>query len=477
MKNTKIIATVGPACRNPKTLETLIREGVDVFRINASHSTPEDMASWFRLIRSNAKLMGRHVAVLVDLQGPRIRTGKIRNGPFILKTGEEAALYVRSNDIPSDELAVNCAQFTQMIKKADKILIDNGTIELRVKKIEKNRVICEVIRGGSVGDNKGINLPNAPVTLPALTKKDLKDLKKASDLQADYIALSFVRSSHDILTIRSWMKKNHVRIPIIAKIEKPRAVKNLDSILPLVDGVMVARGDLGIEMGIEKVPGVQKMIIERAQKFQVPVITATQMLETMIDHSHPTRAEVSDIANAVFDGTDAVMLSGETSIGKYPVEAVKTMRTIIDEAEVEREEPSPSESGEEGLLSARLQAIAHAGRNAAHQARAQAIIIFTHTGRIARHLSKLKPGCMLVAATSSERTLARMSLLKGVRPIYTKKCRTFHEMSEMTDRAVIREGLLKKGDLVILISGPWAFPGSLFMLAIHRVGDRASHLS
>ncbi len=476
---TKIIATVGPACRDMEVMRRLIREGVNLFRINASHSTDKDIRFWASLIRRAARSLGRHVGVLVDLQGPRIRTGKTVSGSLALRPGAKIVLHIRRDEKPSEELYVHCAEFPRMVKTGDRILIDNGMVELAVEKMGKERIDCQVIRGGSVGDNKGINLPSAPVTLPALTKKDVRDLRTASSIQADYVALSFVRSAEDIRMIRSWMKSNGTRIPVIAKIEKPLAVTNLGSILPLVDGVMVARGDLGIEMGIEKVPRVQKAIIEEARKFRIPVITATQMLETMIQKDHPTRAEVSDIANAVFDGTDAVMLSGETSIGRYPVEAVRTMFSIVQEAEKNGtktySEGFSAMTAEESTL-ARLQAIAHAGLNAAREAQARAIIVFTHTGRIARDLSKLGPECPLIAATSSAATLARLSLYKGVIPFHTRKYPTFRKMSETTDAALIKAGLLKKGDPVILISGPWAFPESLFMLAIHHVGDRVRRL-
>jgi pyruvate kinase len=299
-------------------------------------------------------------------------------------------------------------------------------------------------------------------------------LKAAARLGADYVALSFVRSRDDILAVNRWMKKNRAHIPVIAKIEKPRAVKSLLSILPIVEGVMVARGDLGIEMGLEKVPRVQKTIIGEAARFQIPAITATQMLETMIQNSHPTRAEVSDIANAVFDGTDAVMLSGETSIGKYPIDAVRTMRNIIEEAEENGAALAVARGKGSDDMASQLPAIAHAALNAAREAQARAIIIFTYTGRIARHLSKLKPSCLMLAAADSKTTLARLNLLRGVKPVFVEKSNDPLEMFRRTDAEIVRAGILKKGDTVILISGPWAFPGSLFMLAIHRIGERPS---
>ncbi len=476
MRKTKIIATVGPACQDEKILKALILEGVDVFRINASHSTPDQMKTWFDRIRKVSRALKEHTAILVDLQGPRVRTGKLTHGPLMLVTGATVVLHVDSNPAPRMELSTTCREFTRMVKTGDAVLIDNGAVELEVLSVGRSQVQAKVIRGGAVGDNKGINLPLAPITLPALTAKDLKDLKAASQLGADYIALSFVRSHEDVLAVKKWMKKNSVQIPIIAKIEKPRAVNNIQSILAISDGLMVARGDLGIEMGIERVPRLQKMLIHEALGFQLPVITATQMLETMINSSHPTRAEVSDVANAVFDGTDAVMLSGETSIGRYPVEVVRTMRKIVEEAEGNGKEATEilkKESKEQATFTS-LMAIAHAALGAAREAKAKAIVIFTQTGRIARILSKLKPPCALLPVTESMSTLSRLNLLRGVTPIHVKKSLDSRQMLHRTDEEMLRSGIVKKGDTVILIFGPWALPGSFSMMAIHRAGDARS---
>ncbi len=471
-KNTKIIATVGPAVQDPKVLKTLISEGVDVFRINASHSTVEGMTGWFNLIRRCSMEMGKHTAILVDLQGPRVRTGRLKKGPMKLQNGATIEMHVTEKPSDGAYLTTTCLEFMLMVKKGDVVMIDNGVIELKIKTVKKNSIVCTVIRGGTVGENKGINLPSAPSTLPALTEKDLVDLEAAAKLGADYVALSFVRSRADVMTVKNWMKKNQVNIPVIAKIEKPSAVKSIRSILEIAGGIMVARGDLGIEMGVEKVPRVQKMLIDEAEKANVPVITATQMLETMIDNALPTRAEVSDIANAVFDGTDAVMLSGETSVGKYPVEAVRIMRKIIQEAEAGHSgQPKVEWDSATADRAVYLPALAHAAHNAAREARAQAIVIFTRSGRIAQQLSKLKPDCRMLAATDSMKTLSRLNLLRGVQPIFVEKTLNPEEMIWRTDMEIIRAGILKKGDIIIVVSGPWALPGRLYLLAIHRLGD------
>lgn len=475
-RNTKIIVTIGPACQSPEILKELIREGADVFRINASHSTVESMEEWFALIRGVCSDLGRHIAILVDLQGPRVRTGRLTKPPLKLETGARAVIQVAAKNSARSGLSTTCPEFVRMVKKGDAILIDNGALELKVQSVAKNRVACRVVRGGLLGENKGINLPHAPITLPALTAKDLTDLRAAERLGADYVALSFVRSRADITAVKNWMRKNNASIPVIAKIEKPSAVRDIDSILGLADGMMVARGDLGIEMGVEKVPLVQKMLIGAAEKHRVPAITATQMLETMMTQPQPSRAEVSDIANAVFDSADAVMLSGETSVGKYPVEAVRIMRRIIEEAEaIDRPRPSRKWDAVTADRALYLPAIAHAALNAAREAHAKGIVIFTRTGRIAQQLSKLKPSCGMLAATDSPKTLARLSLLRGVWPLFVEKSLNPQEMILRTDLQIMRSGILKKGDVVIVVSGPWALPGSLFMLAIHRIGEMYSN--
>ena len=470
MRKTKIVATVGPACKENRILKKLIQEGVDVFRINASHSNPKSLKEWFERIQKASRDLKKSVAVLVDLQGPRVRTGPVKNATLFLREGEIVRMEIGSHAAHDNIITTSCRPFTRMVKKGDPILLDNGAIKILVKEVHKKSVLCLVVQGGTLGENKGINLPHAPSTLDALTTKDLADLKAAADLEVDYIALSFVRSVQDIHAIKKWMERHHVSIPVIAKIEKPKAVEGIHPILEKADGIMVARGDLGIEMGIEKVPGVQKMLIEQAVYSKIPVITATQMLETMMEKPTPTRAEVSDIANAVFDGTDAVMLSGETAIGKYPVEAVRTMRRIIEEAEKSRNILPENELGSRDKSMVNLRAITQAALYAARELKARGIMVFTLSGKTAEYVSKLNPECMVLAVSQSVKTVSRLNLLRGVKSTYVKRSLNMDTMIHEADQKMMRDKILKKGDAVVVVYGKRALPGILYTIAIHYVG-------
>jgi pyruvate kinase len=472
MRKTKIVATVGPACENLRILSTLIAEGADVFRINASHTGVKGLAHWFGLVRRAAAASKKPVGILVDLQGPRVRTGLVKNSTMVLEKGAAIEIRIGSGTASGGTIWTSCRPFSKMVKKSDKVLIDNGALTLVVERVSPKSVFCRVLSGGILGENKGINLPNAPSTLPALTAKDLADLKEAARLGADFIALSFVRTGDDVAAAKRWMAKNGVSIPLIAKIEKPSAVGLSASIFEIADGVMVARGDLGIEMGIEKVPGVQKRLIEEAAYFKIPVITATQMLETMIEKPHPTRAEVSDIANAVFDGTDAVMLSGETAIGKYPVEAVRTMRRIIEEAERDNgPAPKKTEDTRQRENNLSLTAIAHAALYAARKLDAKCIVAFTQSGKTVQQVSKLNPDCDILAVSDSRKTLTRLNLLRGVRPLYVERSFNTDEMIRRTDAEILRLKILKKNDAVIITSGKHALPSAMYMISIHKIGE------
>jgi len=478
MRKTKIVATVGPACKDIRILKKLILEGVDVFRVNASHSNPKSLGEWFGRIRRASARLKKSVAILVDLQGPRVRTGSITNPPMCLETGTRVRFEMSSRPSNGSRITTSCMSFIRMLKKGDPILIDNGALKLSVESVGKKSALCRVVDGGILGENKGINLPNAPTTLPALTTKDLVDLKRAVTLGADYIALSFVRSSDDVQAVRRWMKRHHTDIPVIAKIEKPRAVQDIRPILDCADGIMVARGDLGIEMGVEKVPSVQKMLIEQAIRFKVPVITATQMLESMMESRHPNRAEVSDIANAVFDGTDAVMLSGETAIGRYPVECVRTMRRIIEEAEKGGQAaPEVRMSAPRDKTRINLRAITQAALYAARELEAKGIMVFTLSGKTAQYVSKLNPQCAVLAVSRSAKTVAQLSLLRGVRAIYLRRSHSMDDMILRAEREALRAKVLKKGDAVVLVYGKRALPGILYTIAIHYLGAKTGRRS
>lgn len=474
MRKTKIVATIGPAVQDDKKLRALILAGADVLRINASHSNPQAIRQWVARIRRAEKAAGKPVAILVDLQGPRVRTGKLKNGePIHLHEGDKLTLHVSNAPGYEQHITTLCREFTDMVKKGDPVLLDNGMMELKVLAVRSSEVDCRVITGGKLGENKGINLPNAPVTLPALGPKDLKDLAAAAKADVDYIALSFVRSANDIATVKRWFKKHNKSIPVIAKIEKPKAVQNIDAIAKLSDGIMVARGDLGIEMGVEKVPFIQKELISRANHLRIPVITATQMLESMIENSRPTRAEASDVANAVFDGTDAVMLSAETSIGKHPIETVRMMARIILDSERHIGESTVPIHAEKATDddSLSINAIVHAARHAAKDLGGKAIAVFTRGGKTAALISKFRPLSPIIALTDSDRVNRKLSLFRGVFSVKIRYAKSTDAMIRESDRAIFQMGLVKKGDPIVILSGRQAMPASRYMTKIHRVGD------
>lgn len=474
MRKTKIVATVGPSCSDEKKLESLIRAGADVFRVNASHDTPAGIRQWVKKIRRVEVRVHKPIAILVDLQGPRVRTGKLVKGEAVfLKTGDAVTILETSKPGTQRLISTSCPQFSKMVKKGDNILLDNGAIELYVLHVSSKIVECKILRGGKLGQNKGINLPHAPVTLPALSTKDLKDLKAAVKADVDFIALSFVRSEKDVLAAKKVLNSLKSKIPIISKIEKPRAVTGIQPILNVTDGIMVARGDLGIEMGVHKVPFIQKQLVELANQNRIPVITATQMLESMMDSPYPTRAEASDIANAVFDGTDAVMLSGETAIGKYPIEAVQTMAQIILEAEhhVGEKEHSPQifkhPSGEQQLIDS----IVHAARHAAKDLNAKAIAVFTRTGKTATLLSKYRPVSQIVAFSQSVHISRMLCLYRGIFPIQIIFAKKIEVTMHKADQIILKMKLVNLGDPVVTLSGRKAFPYSRYTTQIHRMGE------
>lgn len=473
-RKTKIVATVGPSCEKPKRIKELLRAGVDIFRINSSHTSPETLRKWIRSLRKNCLGEKKQIGILVDLQGPRVRTGSLKDKRgLLLLSGQEVTVTVQSKPGDDTTISTSCKELPIMVKKGDPILLDNGIIALEVIRVSKKSVKCRVTFGGVLGENKGINLPNAPTTLPALTAKDKKALEIVVKEHVDFIALSFVRDVSDIRSIKSWLRRHKREIPVIAKIEKPQALENISEIFKNVEGIMVARGDLGIEMGIEKVPVIQKEIIEQANEVGIPVITATQMLESMMEQAQPTRAEISDIANAVFDGTDAVMLSGETAVGKYPVKAVQTMAKSIIEAEkhIERE-PYNFPSNFITHNRTRAHVIAHAGHEAALELNAKAILVFTRSGKTALYLSKMKPLAPVIAFSDSQSITRQLALLRGVHALTMKFPRNTDRTVSQADRIMRTQKLLTKGAPVILISGKQAIPGSRFMAKIHVIGER-----
>jgi pyruvate kinase len=472
MRTTKIIATLGPATDPPGVVRSLFEAGVDVFRLNASHGGPDSHAPRVQAVRDCAKEFGRHAGVLLDLQGPKIRLGTFENGVCELKTGQTFAITTDQSVVGTCERAsTTYTDFVKDVKPGERVLIADGAVELRVVDKTTTDAILEVVSGGEIGDRKGINLPGVDLSIASLTKKDLADLRWAAEAGLDYIALSFVRKREDVLKLRLLMETVDQTLPIVAKIEKPEAWKNLDEILQEADGVMVARGDLGVEMALEKVPAIQKSIITRARRQGKFVITATQMLESMIDKPYPTRAEVSDVANAIYDGSDAVMLSAETSKGLYPVQAAKMMARIAQETEKSirergfREIPKPDNP-------TYAEVVADLAFRAARMQDAHAICVFTATGSTARLVSRLRPLVPVYAFTTTETVARRLSVVYGVQPVVVDDLRSTDEMMAFMDRLLMEQTGIRKGEGVVFVAGqPIGRPGTTNLIKLHKVGE------
>lgn len=476
-RRTKIVATVGPATANPEMLERLVRAGVNVIRLNMSHGTHDGHAGIVDMTRAISARLDLPVAILLDLQGPKIRTGSLRDDqPVTLTPGEEIILTVR--DVPSEKglISTNYKALPRDVKKGNRILINDGMIELRVISTSGEDIRCSVVYGGMVGARKGINLPDVEVSISSLTEKDMGDLQFGISQQVDYVALSFVRKAEDIEELREAIRARGAEIPIIAKIEKPEAVRNLDAILVVTDGVMVARGDLGVEASPEAVPALQKKIIHAANSEGKMVITATQMLESMITNPKPTRAEASDVANAIWDGTDAVMLSAETASGQYPVEAVETMARIALEAEStlpSHERRRFHTRHEEDHHFAYTEAVTSASCLVADELEAKVIVAFSQSGATARLVSRQRPRTPIIAFTPIPETYRRLSLVWGVIPRMIDLARNTDEMVSKAEDSLRNTGLAKEGDTIVIISGTTTgMRGATNMLKVDRIEDR-----
>ncbi|MFQ5913962.1 MAG: pyruvate kinase [Nitrospinota bacterium] len=466
-RRVKIVGTLGPASSSPEMIARLIRAGLDVARLNISHGTIQEHADTLRNVRRAAADLGNPVAVLCDLPGPKIRVGEILGGGVSLKAGEEIILTGRRVMGTARRVAASYPGLAREVRPGDRILIDDGRIHLTVHEILGRDIRCRIVHGGMLRSHKGINLPGSALSMPSLTRKDREGLTFAVEHKADYVAVSFVRSAKDIQTARRFMRRQGDRIPIIAKVEKPQAVENFDSILDETDGVMVARGDLGVELLPERVPMVQKRIIEATNVRGYPVITATQMLHSMIENPQPTRAEASDVANAILDGTDAVMLSGETAAGRYPVEAVTMMSRIIQETE--RSSDGPFRDFPDRSFSPST-AVAAAACQAARDVSARAIIAFTRSGWTARWVSKHRPRVRLLAYTPDEAVLRRLSLDWGVTPFSMPLGDRIEEMIEWVEGDLLRRRLVRRGEAVVIVGGsPVSEGGPTNLLKVHTV--------
>ena len=446
-RHTKIVATIGPASESPATIEALLRAGVDVFRLNFSHGTHESHATAFRVIRDLSKSHRRPVSIMQDLSGPKIRTGPLTGGkPLDLKPGEELRIAVGDSIGTRDRIFTPFAELIRAAKPGARLLLDDGAIELRVKSASYGELITTVVNGGELGEHKGINAPGVAFPTSAITAKDEDDLRFGLELGVDFVALSFVQTADDINRARQLTAGSTTAPQVIAKIERPAAVDNLDAILEAADGVMVARGDLGLEMPLEQVPRVQKRIIRAARAMGRPSIVATQVLESMRKDPRPTRAEVSDAANAVDEGADAIMLAGETATGEHPVRAVETLVSIIQDAELmptaERvtltADPIGSRHG---------RALGEAALTLATTAQAEAIIAVTREGKTARLLSALRPAATVYAATASERVAGTLTLLRGVVPVMTAE-----RDPERLERVLLDQRVLPAGTVVVFIN-------------------------
>ena len=468
MPNTKIVATLGPATDAPGMLKQLLEAGVDVFRLNASHGTRQEHAARIDAVHAASRDMYVHAGILLDLQGPKIRLGCFAGGGCILETGSTFIITTEALPGTCERASTSYASFARDVKPGDRILLADGTIELRAVSNSETDVRCEVVSGGPIADHKGINLPGVAMSTPSLTEKDLADLHFGLSAGVDLVALSFVRSAADVQQLRDRLGGRP--LTIVAKIEKPEGWENIDSILGVTDGVMVARGDLGVEISLERVPRIQKSIIRRARRAGRFVITATQMLESMIEHPTPTRAEVSDVANAIYDGTDAVMLSAETSVGQYPVEAVRFISRIAAESEASirnrgyQEPPHPPEPSNAEVL-------ADAAYHAARDSGAVAIVVFTSTGSSARLVSRYRPPVGIYAITPHDTTARQLSVNYGVTPIPAPDVSSTDEMLALMDRIMVEGKYLTTGDLVVFVAGqPVGRPGTTNLMKLHRVG-------
>jgi pyruvate kinase len=444
---------------------------MDVARLNLSHGDYEDHEAVYLRVRRASDESKRGVAVLVDLQGPKIRLGTFGSGPVRLADGDE--FVITTADVPGDarEVSTTYSGLPGDVTAGDRLLIDDGKVALECVRVDGPRVVTRVVEGGTVSNHKGINLPGVAVSVPAMSTKDIEDLRWALRLQADLIALSFVRTAADVEDVRRVMDEEGVRLPVLAKIEKPQAVDHLAEIVHAFDGIMVARGDLGVELPLEDVPLVQKRAIALARRAAKPVIVATQMLESMIESSRPTRAEASDVANAVLDGTDALMLSGETSVGKYPIVAVRTMARIVEKLEVDALGLVPPL---EGRPRTKGGAITRAAAEVGELLGARFIVAFTQSGDSARRMARLRSPIPLLAFTPEQAVRSQLALVWGVETFLMPPVTHTDDMVRQVDQALLGAGRVRAGDLVVIVAGsPPGTPGSTNAMRVHRIGDPA----
>ena len=471
-RRAKIVATLGPASNTEAVIREMIHAGVDVVRLNFSHSTHERKVSVIQKIRKVSKEERKPLCILGDLQGPKIRTTLLKDHqPVLLKAGHRLVITPRDVIGTAAVVGTTFKTLAENVEQGSRILLSDGLIELRVHEVTGGEVSCDIVNGGMLGESKGINLPGVLVRTPSLTEKDSLDLEFALNHGVDAIAVSFVRTAEDVSMVRNRVTAHGAQTWIIAKLEKPQAVEHLDSILQVADGIMVARGDLGVEVPPEKVPAIQKYIIRRAAEYSKPVITATQMLESMIENPRPTRAEVSDVANAIYDGTDAVMLSGESAVGKYPVLAVEMMSRIVTETERHiRETVEPSTRERHSGLSI-AETICEATAHAADDLDLRGIALFTESGATARQLSKYHPAAPIFALSPLEVTVNRLNLLWGTTPIRCPKVNTTEAMVDCAEKLLEKGGYVRAREVIAIVAGTRTKSGSTNFLRMHAMGE------
>lgn len=475
MRRAKIVCTLGPSSESVEQLTALVAAGMDVARLNLSHGSYPEQALRYERVRQVAKAAGRPIAILADLQGPKIRLGRFADGPHHLALGD--LFTITTDDVIGTKEIVSTTYkgLTGDVAPGDRILIDDGRVALEVLEVSGAEVKTRCLEAGAVSNNKGLNLPGVAVSVPALSEKDENDLRWALRIGVDWVALSFVRTAEDIQGVHQIMDEEGIRIPVIAKIEKPQAVANLAAIVDAFDGIMVARGDLGVELPIEDVPIVQKHCVTLARDSAKPVIVATQMLESMITASRPTRAEVTDCANAVLDGADALMLSGETSIGDHAVETVATMSRIIEKIETEALDLVPKLKHTPRTKGG---AITKAAVEVGEMVGAKFLVAFTQSGDSARRMSRLRSALPILALTPEPGTFNRLALSWGVEPMIVQAVGHTDEMVEQVDSALIDSKRVELGDLIMIVAGsPPGIPGSTNAMRVHRIGDAISGMA
>ena len=472
-RRAKIVATLGPASNTEPVIRNLVRAGVDVMRLNFSHGNHEEKLALIQMIRKVSLEERKPLCILGDLQGPKIRTSTLTgHQSVLLKAGGQLTITPREVPATAALVGTTFKTLAENVEQGSRILLSDGLIELRVHEVSGGDVHCEIVNGGMLGEHKGINLPGIPVRTPSLTEKDFDDLEFALKNGVDAIAVSFVRTAEDVSLVRNRVAAYGGETWIIAKLEKPQAIEHLDAILTAADAIMVARGDLGVELPPEQVPAIQKHIIRRAAEFRKPVITATQMLESMIENPRPTRAEVSDVANAVYDGTDAVMLSGESAVGKYPVEAVSMMARIVVDAERNIKESEFSDRRMQRRAQLTIaETICEATAHAADDLDLRAIALFTESGSTARKLSKYHPSAPIFAFSPVEVTINRLNLLWGAIPILCPKINSNEAMVECAENLLAEGGYVKARDVIAIVAGTRTKSGSTNFLRLHVMGE------